>query len=328
MLEEYINELTDYINKYIDKFPNAREEFIVRAIYMKAGKKFIFDDNYMPYGNKKKRLEIYRESDYLTTLNECIKSGIIICRTLSNILTRVSQNFGINIETIVQKDDIRKTPHTYNLIIPKDKTKEPYTIDLQEDLYLIKMHGFTRNFGLSYKTPSKYVISRFEQEQMDRILGYIDDENYYTDDYIYTLKADIGFFDTFKEKVRFILENIEVYENHNMSYMDRRWYHARMLENFFNIFEFNFFEGLGKIRFVDCYRFVGGKKVFIPIIVVNDGIEPDIYIYNEKESKYSKIEYIYFANAVKNGLILHEYAIKDLNKTVKELKEKQKELVR
>ena len=40
------------------------------------------------------------------------------------------------------------------------------------------MHGSTPNYGISNET-DKYVISRFEQEEMDRKIGYIDDKYIY-----------------------------------------------------------------------------------------------------------------------------------------------------
>ncbi len=72
-------------------------------------------------------------------------------------------------------------------------------------------------------------MTRFEMEQMDRKLGYIDDENYYSDDYLYLLKSDIGYFTDFAEKVKFVLENIDVHENKDMQYYERKWHHKEIM---------------------------------------------------------------------------------------------------
>ena len=303
MLDEYI----EYIKKYVEEHPTILEEEIVRYVYLDLGKKLSFDENFKPFGNSKKRQQIYKSSEYITVLNKCIETKKAICNSMAHILVHVLSKLGITILAITDPNDDRKTPHVSNLIIPKNGRK-PYYIDLQEDLYRIQMHGFTPNFGLN-------AFSRFEIETMDRKFGYIDNENYYTDDYIYTLKADACLFENFNEKVKFILENIEVYENPNMSYPDRQWYHVRILEKFFNINEFDYNSSRGKIRILDCYKTINEQRKYYMVIVVDTKDEPDIYVYNEKESKYSKIEFKNFAYAVKNGLtMLHNDKIKGLEK--------------
>ena len=151
------------------------------------------------------------------------------------------------------------------------------------------MHGFTKNYGISLKDSTTMVISRFEQEQMDRKLGYIDDEHSYTDEYLYLLKSDIGFFEDLGEKARFILENIEVFENPQMQYTDRQWYHVRILQQFFTKKEFNYNEGTGKIRIIDCYKEINGIRRYINCVAVQTVRGTDIYMYNKKRENILKL---------------------------------------
>ena len=316
-LDSYVQE----IKEWISTVPDITEELIIRYVYLDLGKRFRFDINYRPFGDSKKRNMIYRASDFPATLNRCMETNTIICNSLANILVYILKNLGVNIVAIKEPCLENRNPHVYNLIFPSNGGPK-YTIDLQEDMYHIQMHGFTRNFGLELENEEKNVISRFEQETMDKKLGYITDESYYTDDYIYTLKADMGLFDTFKEKVGFILENIEAIENKEMSYIDRQWYHVRILEHFFDEKTFDYNNSRGNINFIDCYKESNGIKRYINVVVVDDSGEPDIYIYNEIASRYCKIDMIHFAHAVKSGLtILHNSKIRNLNKALKELKE-------
>lgn len=315
MLEKYIERVKNYIKLH----PDMSEDEIVRYVYIDLGRRLSFDENFRPFGDSKNRQAIYKTSNYLFALDKCMETKKAICNSMSHILAHVLNKLDITAKVITDPHDFRKTPHVFNLIIPKND-REPYYVDLQEDLYRIQMHGFTTNYGLSGN--GRYVISHFEQETMDRKLGYINDENYYTDDYIYTLKTDIGLFQSFKEKVRFVLENIEVYENPNMSYPDRQWYHVRVLEELFDLTEFDYDCSRGKIRIIDCYKEVNNERKYYNVIVVDDGLDnPDIYFYNKKYGKYSKIEFVCFAQAIKNGLIiLHNDKIKNLNKVLKNLK--------
>ena len=319
-----MDNLDNYVEKvkeWISTVPDITEELIVRYVYLDLGKRFHFDINYRPFGDSKKRNMIYRASDSPILLNKCMETNNIICNSLSNILVYVLRKLGVNIVAIKEQCIENRNPHVYNSISPRNGGPK-YTIDLQEDLYYIQMHAFTKNFGLELGNEQKNVISRFEQETMDRQLGYITDDSYYTDDYIYTLKTDMGFFDTFNEKVGFILENIEAIENKEMGYADRQWYHVRILENFFSEEDFDYNNSKGKIHFIDCYKEINDVKHYINVVVVDNNNNPDIYIYNERKSKYCKIDIIHFAHAVKSGLIiLHNSKIKNLNKTIKELKD-------
>ena len=68
---------------------------------------------------------------------------------------------------------------------------------------------------------------------MDRKNGYINNDEYYSNDYLHLLKYDSSFIEDFNEKVRFILENIDVYDNPNMGYTDRQWHHKTSWFSFF-----------------------------------------------------------------------------------------------
>ena len=167
-LDKYVEK----VKKWISTVPDITEELIIRYVYLDLGKRFKFDANYRPLGDSKKRNMIYRSSDSIITLNRCMETNKIICNSLANILVYVLKKLGVNIIAIKEPCIENKNPHVYNLIFPSNGGPK-YTIDLQEDLYLIQMHGFTKNFGLELENEEKNVISRFEQETMDRKLGLL-----------------------------------------------------------------------------------------------------------------------------------------------------------
>ena len=171
-------------------------------------------------------------SQSIIDLDECMENNVVICKSVSYILEYVLKNIGVDISTEVDQNDMRKCPHRYN----------------------IQTHSFTRYFGIDSIYNMNYVISRFEQEKMDKKNGYISEENYYSDDYLYLLHSVADLIENFDEKTKFLLENIDICECSNIGYTDRQWHHKRILEEFFDKKEFNYNEGNGKIRIVDCYK--------------------------------------------------------------------------
>lgn len=318
-----MNKLTEYIKevkKHISQQEDLTETEIIRYIYLDLGKRLSFNENFLPFGSSKKKQNLYKyHSRSLFDLEECMDTNKAICKSISYILEYVLKEFSVNIKTVVDPIDQRKCPHTYNLITQRDGKR--YFVDLQEDVYNIQSHSFTKNFGYSAKDGKSYVISRFEQEQMDRKNGYIDDENYYSDDYLYLLKYDANFMEDFDEKVRFILDNIDIYDNPNMGYTDRQWHHKTILEEFFNNKEFNYQDNTGKIRMINCYKDMNDERYYVNCIAVQTKNGEEIYIYNKKEYRYCQMDLRNFAKAVKNGLVIHNCKVPGLNKALKELNE-------
>ncbi|MBR3133240.1 MAG: hypothetical protein IKG42_04145 [Clostridia bacterium] len=315
-LEKYIKRIKEYISKNED----ITETEIIRYVYLDLGKKLSFNENFIPFGNSKKKQNLYNyHSRNIKDLEECMESKKAICKSISYIFEHVLKNIGIDARTITDANDERNCPHTFNLITQKDGKQ--YLVDLQEDIYNIQSHSFTKNFGASVKDNKKYVISKFEQEQMDRKNGYINNDEYYSNDYLHLLKYDSSFIEDFNEKVRFILENIDVYDNPNMGYTDRQWHHKTILEEFFNKKEFDYQNNSGKIKMIDCYKDIDNKRHYINCITVQTQNEPEIYIYNKKEYKYCQMNFIDFARAVKNGVVLYKCNIQGLNKAIRNLNE-------
>jgi hypothetical protein len=262
-LENYIEKIERYVSEHND----LTETETIRYVYLDLGKKLSFNEKFLPFGNTKNRQILYKfRSSSIKDLEECMETNKAICKSISYILEHILKRFDIDIETVIDSNDLRKCPHTYNIIHPKEG--KPYSIDLQEDIYNIQSHSFTRNFGISVKDGKSYIISRFEQEQMDRKNGYIDDENYYADDYLYLLKYDTNFMEDFDEKVKFILENIDIYDNPNMGYTDRQWHHKSILEEFFPIKDFDYQNNNGKIRMIDCYKDINNERHYVNCIAV------------------------------------------------------------
>lgn len=319
-LEKYIEQ----VKKYQKENPNISETELIRYVYLDLGKRFSFNENFLPFGNSKKQQNLYKyHSRNFEDLEECMEKNTVICKSVSYILEYILKTLGIDIKTVVDPCDMRKCPHMYNIITPKQG--KPYIVDLQSDMYNIQSHSFTKNFGLSVIDGKSYIISRFEQEQIDRKIGYIDNENYYSDDYLYLLKYDADLIEDFDEKVKFILENIDIYNNPNMKYTDRQWHHKAILEEFFSSKEFNYSNSSGKIRMIDCYKDIKNERYYVNCISVQTKDGTQIYVYNKKEYRYCQMDLMDFAKAVHNGLVVYNCNVPGLKRALKILQEDKKE---
>lgn len=310
-LSEYIEQIKEYKKQN----PNITEEKLIRYVYLDLGQRFSFDLNFS-FGNTKTRKSIYDSGKTEKDLNEAMESNIVICKSVSYIVEYILKKFGVNITTAVDPKDERKCPHMYNIV--KQKEGEEYIIDLQEDMENIQSHSFTKNYGLSVDSNKPPVIRRLDIEQMDRELGFIDDEHYYADDYLYLLKSDIGYFTDFAEKVKFVLENIDIHENKNIQYAERKWHHEKILNEIFSK------EELKKIHFIDCYQEKNKEKEYKNCIAVDVSKGTDIYMYSVEKNKYCKMTIQEFAKETRNGLV-HLQGVPGLRKAIKELKQEDEE---
>ena len=307
-LEEYIEE----VKKHIGQVGDMSETEIIRYVYIDLGKKFSFNLKFA-FGNSKTKRQIYTDT---IDLDEIMKNNTIVCSQSSKILEYILKKFDIDILTVEDDTDERSIRHVNNLVRQKDGKK--YIIDLQDDIPNIQSHSFTKSFGLSVERNSPPVITRFELEQIDRKIGYIDSENYYSDDYLYLLKSDIGYFDTLQEKAKFVLENIEVYENRNMKYAERKWSHERILQQLFSTRE------LQKLVMIDCYQGDGEERTYINSIVIDNKEGADVYLYSIDECRYKQVQISELYDLINQGLVMDSQtyglkkALKEYSKSLEE----------
>lgn len=313
---ENITKYIEKVEQYVNNNPGITEDELIRYVYLDLGKRLSFNLLFTPFGNSRKRREIYKSVQNLAKVDEYFKNNIVICNLVARILEIVLGHFGVDIRIAIDSNELIKYPHVYNIIKSKDSGEE-YTIDLQEDMYHIQMNGRTPNYGIDIISGER-VIPYFKQEQIDRKFGYISDDNCYTDDYLYTLKMYISYMDSIYDKLKFILENIEVYENTNMGYTDRQWYHVRILEHFFDIDEFDYHESRGKIKIINCYKNRDDNSItYINGVVLEDNGETHIFLYNRQKCGYVEIDIDNFVQAINHGLVLHKSKINEVKRRLR-----------
>ena len=229
-LDKYIEELT----RQIEEFGNLTEDEIVRFIYLSLGRKIAFDTDWLfdadDLGN------IYKKSGTEEKANNFINDDkwSIICKDMAFILSYIGKKAGVNIEVVGSKaSNKNRYPHVYNKVTRKDG--QEYYVDLFGDLSNIHMNSRTDFFGSKIDSKGD-LFSRDELEKMDMKLGYITKDRYYSDDYFDLLKYYISFFESFSDKMKFLLENNSPYIDYNSGYSERKRYIFKDWMHFFDFY--------------------------------------------------------------------------------------------
>lgn len=290
----------DSIDNYIEKVKKETEGFtedeVVRYVYMNLGQRLSFNLEFS-FGNSKKKREIYSNNGR-RNIAEQLKTNIIICKSASYILERILKAMGVNIETKVVPEDYRKCAHMFNVVKPKDG-REAYKIDLQTDLENIQSHTRTKEFGKSERAREISVISRDELERIDRKIGYIKNDYYYADEYLDLLKMNMRYFSDFREKVEFVLQNIDIYHNKEMKYAERKWHHETVIRELFTE------EEQKQICVNDCYRITPQGKEYVTCISLTIPKKgTSLYMFSVEDNNYREISVEELAHQVQEGLIV------------------------
>lgn len=202
-----MSKLNNLINYFKQATANFNEIETIRYIYLYLGKMFHFDINFA-FGNSKTKNKIYRECLYNeTSFNENLDTNNIICKSLAYLFEYILKALGFNAISVSGDFYHNDFHHIYNHITLKNGTT--YSFDLESDLKYIQGHFRTRYFGIGVTGSS---LSPLFLEKIDLKLGAITSEKYYADDYYYLLKSVTDLL-SFEEKVPFILNNLDVYND-------------------------------------------------------------------------------------------------------------------
>ena len=295
-LDQYVQEVKEYLK---DKDYNETET--IMYVYIDLAKRFKFDADFL-FGNVKTRRYIYNNSHSINILNKCMESNIIICKSAAKILEYVLTALGIKVVTMDDPTDYRRFKHVFNLIVPKDGGPS-YIVDLQEDISNIHYHGRTKNFGLDFVDEKKYIIKREEQKRIHEKIGYIDNQNIYTDEYIDLFKYTFDDSMSLIERLDLILGNIEPYPTPNINYWERRWEHEKMLSELFGE------ELKNKLNTVEFYKDVDGEIINNNGFFINTRDGVFVYYYNIDNYCYEKYTLNEFAKKVLDEKIHYRQGI-------------------
>ena len=167
----------------------------------------------------------------------------------------------------------------------------------------IKAHLRTKYFGIQSNDYLKTIVSRWDLDQIDNKIGYVSKNIGYTDEYLDLIRINMNFISDFRQKVEFVLEELEAYSDEQMGYADRRWRMEDMLGGngrdglLFSANESN------KIHIIDCYKDIDGKRIYKLGVLVDGKGGPDIYLFSEEKNMYEKKNLNDFADFILDGWV-------------------------
>ena len=280
-IDKYINDLNKIVNS-----SNGTE--LIMQIYIDLGLRLSFDEDFF-FGGTKKKKELYFAPHNISYLDKFFKLGKVTCVSSAYILNYILKKFGIDSKVVADTKDFRRYKHVYNVI--KEKSGKIYSIDLQDDIMNIRTHSRTWSFGLSLDGNS-YVIDLNIQKEIHKSIGYINNANNYSDDYIYVIKNYLSCFNDFNSKIEFVLGNVDI-KNNCINYFERRWLHEKILKDLFN------YKELLLIHSLELFKRNAIGREYINAFYIRNKNNIDIYIYdvdNYRYNKYSLEDYVMYAD--------------------------------
>lgn len=281
-------EIDKYINYIKNKLDKSNETKLIMQIYIDLGLRFNFDEDFF-FGGTKKKKELYFAPHNISYLDNYFNSGKVTCVSSAYILDYILKKFEIDSRVVADTKDFRRYKHVYNVI--NEKSGKKYSIDLQDDIMNIRTHSRTWSFGLSLAGDS-YIVDLNTQKEIHKSIGYISDNNNYSDDYMYVIKNYLSYFNDFNSKIDFVLENID-FEKYDISYFERRWMHEKILRELLS------YKELSLVHSLELFKRSDNKKEYINAFYVKNKNDIDIYVYeidNYKYNKYTLDDYVIYAS--------------------------------
>jgi len=304
-----MNELESYISLIKLKTADYNELEKVRYVYIDLGKKMTFDLNFA-FGDEDMKEYIYKHCFYnLEDLNGFFKNKTIICKSLAFLLEYILKELDIKI-TSVNCEEINGYNHVYNVITLKNNSV--FAVDLQRDLENIQSHSKTKYFGMNINNKG-IIINDNVLKDIDINVGYIAQDNFYSDEFYYLMKPIVDSFSDLSSKLSFILNNTNPIDDYKkMHVSEARWYYLHNLLMYLNEKEND-----KKIIF-DLY-YVEDKKVkYTFAFFVNDKHGKCIFLYNDNLKSFQILTVDEFKNKLINDLNpiyeLPKVLVRSLNK--------------
>lgn len=266
------------VDEYIDNLRNNLsddETTMIMQVYVDLGLRLRYDEDFF-FGGTLMKKKLYFANPNLDFINNSFLSGKITCKSSSHILKYVLNKLGVDVEVVIDNHTFKKYRHIYNVI--HEKNGRVYKLDLQDDIANIKYKARTLGFGLSSDEKS-YVVPLSEQKCIHKKIGYID--NCYYDDYIYFIKSNLDMFNDNYSKIDCVLNNID-YIKSDMNYFERRWFHARILNDLFGL------ELSRYLHTLELYKKDDNEKHYINAFYLRNKNSIDIYMYSVDDYKYVK----------------------------------------
>lgn len=263
------------------KWLHFSEEELIRWLYIELGERFSFSREYR-YAitpEEKARIELQAKDKVMRTRRVNNVDSVIcidIEETMQMLLTDL---FGIDSRVITDGSG----PHVYLEVRTENYGR--IKLDLQEDLVNIKSGRRTEHFGSEnyYNQKDYMTIPEGKIKEIDKKIGYIDENEKYMEDYLEDYRDKIEQSDTTDEKVRKVFALLEYKFSEilkSMKYCERTEIYKKVIEDMlpYDKVEHRTFRNNGKL--LSCF------------IVPDDSDEDNkkYFLFNKEKRSYEEID--------------------------------------
>ena len=306
--EGFLNNYLIYIKDYISNHPELDRDDIVMKVYIDLGLEVVFNMDFFITKGKDKR-NIYHEN-----IGNAMDRKIITCNQISQAISFILNEIGIHCD--VKQCEYDAFSHICN-IVGDINDENKYTIDLQQDMANIQYHGKTLEFGKSLDESGGYVISLEKQRQIHEKIGYISEENPYTDEHICSLRSNISNITDFYDKVDYVLNNIDPITPKKNGVYERSKRHKKILDDVF-LYEKHY----GDVKQILLYNDETDKHVFFSGFYISKNHDGIVYIFSEEDNCYIKYSIEEFKEFVAENNVKCYNEVKAVRRIISEVKSK------
>ena len=296
-------ELVEKLRREMPEFTGSKaevEEQIAMYIYLQLGKMKVFDESFYLSDEETKNKIIKLNAKIKTSRNSLIKNRKVTCLKISNLYKMILRDFKIRCITL-RLDS--QSAHYFNAIKLSDGSV--IVSDLQKDLSNIQTRCKTQFFGYEYKK-GKIEAECFEEEKIYKLhkaCGYVNKKEDYMDEKIEELASKLNGLPP-DQLLAELLSDKEVNKvQDDIGYIEFFKYYSKLIRKVAPVYDNK------KIKYFNCYRRkdVGKKKTekdYLMCIYAECNNELSIYLFNQTEKCFKKVDLETMEKLEKQGLIL------------------------
>lgn len=296
-------ELVDKLKREMPEFTGSKAEIekqIAMYIYLELGKTKVFDESFYLADVETQKKIIKLNARIKTSRNSLIKNRKVTCLKISNLYKMLLRDFRIRCITARLHP---QSSHYYNAIKLSDGSM--IVADLQKDLFNIQTRCKTQFFGYEYKK-GKIVAEGLTEEEVFKLhkaCGYVNKKEDYMDEKIKELASRLNGLPP-DQLLAELLNDKEVNKfQDDIGYIEFFKYYSKLIKKVAPMYDSK------EIKYFNCYRRkdVGKRKTekdYLMCIYAEYNNELSIYLFNQAEKCFKKVDLETMERLEKQGLIL------------------------
>lgn len=296
-------ELVEKLRREMPEFSGSKAEIekqIAMYIYLELGRTKVFDEHFYLADKETQNKIIKLNARIKTSRNSLIKNRKVTCLKIANLYKILLRDFKIRCITARLHP---QSTHYYNAIKFSDGSL--IVADLQKDMSNIQARCKTEFFGHEYKQDKIVTEGLTEEEifKLHKACGYVNKKEDYMDEKIEILAARLRGLPP-DQLLDELLRDKDVNKlQEDIGYIEFFKYYTKLIKKVAPMYDNK------EIKYLNCYRRkdVGKRKTekdYLMCIYAECNNELSIYLFNQAEKCFQKVDLETMENLERQGLIL------------------------